>query len=159
MKSVSTRDCAGVSVWTFTLSFRPTTARGSSVTPMSAATQPIMPSRVPSSSRRRPAELREHLFEPLPVRAAGAEDERGRSGFRRARAQGGEILPSPRRDQHQFFAEGDGGIEFGMLDRTGNERAVERTVQHARHQLGGRRRPQAQSHLREAAMKFGKQGR
>src|SRR2546429_974516 len=40
MKSVSTLDCAGFSVWMLTVSFRPTTARGSSVTPMSAATQP-----------------------------------------------------------------------------------------------------------------------
>ena len=51
MKSVSTRDCAEFSVWMLTVSFPPTTARGSSVTPMSAATQPIMPSSVPSSNR------------------------------------------------------------------------------------------------------------
>ena len=51
IKSVSTRDCAEFSVWMLTVSFRPTTARGSSVTPMSAATQPIMPSSVPSSNR------------------------------------------------------------------------------------------------------------
>ena len=51
MKRVSTCDCAAFSVWMLTVSFRPTTARGNSVTPMSAATQPIMPSSVPSSNR------------------------------------------------------------------------------------------------------------
>src|SRR5882672_4481327 len=37
----------------------------------------------------RPAELREHLFEALPVSASGAEHQRRRPGFRRAGAQDG----------------------------------------------------------------------
>ena len=57
--------------------------------------------------RRRPAEFRKDLLEPLPVGAAGAEHQRGRTGLRRAGAQRGEAGPSPCGDQHQFFAEGD----------------------------------------------------
>ena len=101
---------------------------------MSAATQPIMPSSVPSSNRDRgrPAEFGEHLFEPLPVGAAGAKYQRGGSGLRRARAQGGEVCPAPRGDQHQLFPESDCRSEFGVLDRAGDEGAVERSVEHGR---------------------------
>ena len=54
MKIVSTRECGGLSGWMRMLplwSLRSTTARGSSVTPMPAATQPIMLASVPNSNR------------------------------------------------------------------------------------------------------------
>ena len=47
--------------------------------------------------------------------------------------------------------------ELGMVDRACDECAIKRTVEHTRHQLGRRRRPQAQSHRRETAMEFGEQ--
>ena len=53
-----------------------TTARGSSVTPRPAPTQPMIPSSVPNSTRRTTATRPgQDPLEPLPVRAAGAEDQ------------------------------------------------------------------------------------
>ena len=77
-----------------TLSLRSTTARGSSVTPMPAATQPIMPSSVPSSKRVADGQPNsaKHLLEPLAIGAAGAEHQRGRPGLRRAARNCGEVL-------------------------------------------------------------------
>ena len=107
--------------------------------------------------RRRPAEFGEHLFEPLAVSAAGAEHQRGRAGFRRAGAQAGEVLPAARGDQHSSSRKAIVELEFGMLDRAGDEGAVQRAVEHGGHEIGGRRRPQRESHRGKAAMEIGEQ--
>jgi len=45
-----------------------------------------------------------------------------------------------------------------MLDRTGDEGAIERGVEHAGHEVGRGRRPQAQSHRRKTPVKVREQG-
>jgi len=99
-ETVSTRDCDALSAWMRMLplrSWRSTTARGSSVTPMSAATQPIMPSSVPiQTARPRASQIRQG-----PVRAAAGTCIRCGKPAPSARIRGAgakrrKACPSPR---------------------------------------------------------------
>src|SRR5438270_8605651 len=101
---------------------------------------------------RRPAKFRKHLLEPLPIGAAGAEHERGWTGFRRASAQAGEVCPAAGGDQHQLFAECRNRAEFGMLDRAGHKGAVQRPFEHGGKQIRRRCGPQRQPDRRKAPM-------
>ena len=74
--------------------------------------------------RTRPSKRGEDLFQPLPVRAADAEYERGRTSVRGARTQCRQIGPTPRGDENEFFFEGRLDREIRMM----NDQTVERTV-------------------------------
>ena len=143
------------------LSLRPTTARGSSVTPMSAATQPIMPSSVPSSNRAEDGQPNSETS----VRAAAGRCSRCGTPARsaripacpRARRRGSASAapsPAPALPGTPTVASSS-ACSIGPATKAPSSVPLSTPATSSAVVDG----PQAQPHRREAAMKFGEQRR